>query len=224
VTDGVGPPRILPMGETAWLIELPDAATTLAAYERLRAALGRGGSGAGVTDIVPAARTVLVRFDAQTPAARTTAWIRAAIATAPDGEQRATWVGSASGGAEIVEIPVRYDGPDLGEVAAVLGIDREAVVALHLAGEWVAAFIGFAPGFAYLTGDTRLTVPRRSMPRAAVPAGAVALAAGYCGVYPRESPGGWQLIGSTDRELWNTRWPQPALLAPGTRVRFVREG
>jgi KipI family sensor histidine kinase inhibitor len=131
--------------------------------------------------------------------------------------------GSPGHPAPSVEIPVRYDGPDLDDVAALAGCRRDELIALHTGALYTAAFIGFAPGFAYLTGgDDRLVVPRRAAPRSAVPAGSVALAAGYCGIYPRESPGGWQLIGTTDAELWNTARAEPALLAPGTRVRFIR--
>ncbi len=116
---------------------------------------------------------------------------------------------------------MRYDGPDLAEVAARTGLSPPDVVRAHTGSEWVVAFAGFAPGFGYLTGgDPRLSVPRRATPRVRVPAGAVALAAGYSAVYPRASPGGWQVVGHTDRVLWDLSADPPALLRPGQRVRF----
>ncbi|GAA2221647.1 allophanate hydrolase subunit 1 [Herbiconiux moechotypicola] len=216
-------PRILPSGEGALLVELPDARGALSAYTRLRQATeAAGGAGGAVVDLVPAARTVLVVFDPVVMRRdAVTAWVDEVLASESPTRERNS--GRASD-AHLVELPVVYDGPDLREVAAAAGLTVQGVIERHLAAEWTAAFIGFAPGFAYLTGDGALTVPRRSAPRAAVPAGSVALAAGYCGVYPRASPGGWQLIGTTDAELWDTERPSPALLAPGTRVRFVRAG
>jgi KipI family sensor histidine kinase inhibitor len=120
-----------------------------------------------------------------------------------------------------VEIEVVYDGPDLAEVARLTGLDEHEVVEAHTGTPWRIAFGGFAPGFAYLTGgDARLTVPRRDEPRTTVPAGAVGLAGEYSGVYPRPSPGGWQLIGRTDAVLWDAERDPPAMLAPGGTVRF----
>ncbi len=119
---------------------------------------------------------------------------------------------------------MRYDGDDVDEVAALLGITRGELVALHTASDWRVAFCGFAPGFAYLATDhDRLRVPRRASPRPSVPAGAVGLAGEFSGVYPRSSPGGWQLIGSTDAVLWDASASRPSLLAPGMRVRFVEQ-
>ena len=118
-----------------------------------------------------------------------------------------------------------YDGPDLAEVARLTGLDEDEVVAAHTGTPWRIAFGGFAPGFAYLTGgDERLRVPRRDEPRTTVPAGAVGLAGEFSGVYPRPSPGGWQLIGSTDAPLWDPDRDPPALLGPGGWVRFVVAG
>jgi KipI family sensor histidine kinase inhibitor len=120
-----------------------------------------------------------------------------------------------------VEITVVYDGPDLTEVARLTGLAEDEIVAAHTGTPWRIAFGGFAPGFAYLTGgDPRLSVPRRDEPRTTVPAGAVGLAGEYSGVYPRPSPGGWQLIGRTDAVLWDADRDPPALLAPGGSVRF----
>jgi len=118
---------------------------------------------------------------------------------------------------------VIYDGDDLAAVAEAWGCSTLAVADRHAATEWVCAFIGFAPGFPYLVpvGATLPLVPRHATSRARVPAGSVALAAEYCGVYPRESPGGWQLIGRTDAVLWDAARPAPALVTPGARVRFA---
>jgi KipI family sensor histidine kinase inhibitor len=117
---------------------------------------------------------------------------------------------------------VRYDGPDLNEVARLMALSPEEVAARHLGAEYVVGFLGFAPGFAYLLGgDERLRVERRAQPRQLVPAGSVALAGPYSGIYPRESPGGWQLIGSTTTVLFDATRDPPALLSAGDRVRFV---
>ena len=121
-----------------------------------------------------------------------------------------------------VEIAVRYDGPDLDDVAHHTGLTPAEVVAAHTGTPWRVAFGGFAPGFAYLVGgDPRLRVPRRDRPRASVPAGAVGLAGEFSGVYPRTSPGGWQLVGTTEAVLWDADRHPPALLGPGATVRFV---
>jgi KipI family sensor histidine kinase inhibitor len=121
----------------------------------------------------------------------------------------------------LVRIPVVYDGPDLAEVADRSGLSAAEVIAAHTGPTWRVAFAGFAPGFAYLVGgDGRLAVPRRESPRTRVPPGSVALAAGYSAVYPRASPGGWQLIGHTDSAMWDLTRDPPALLRPGQRVQF----
>jgi KipI family sensor histidine kinase inhibitor len=117
---------------------------------------------------------------------------------------------------------VQYDGPDLAEVAKLTGLSVDGVIAAHTGTEWKVAFGGFAPGFAYLTGgDPRLEVPRRSEPRTAVPSGSVALAGEFSAIYPRSSPGGWQLIGRTDIAVFNPDREPPALLHAGAVVRFV---
>jgi KipI family sensor histidine kinase inhibitor len=124
--------------------------------------------------------------------------------------------------AESLEVPVVYDGEDLGDVAAHLGVDRDEVVRRHTGTEWTVAFSGFAPGFGYLTpAEGTWDLPRRPSPRTRVPAGSVALAGGFTGVYPRESPGGWQLVGHTDVAVFDLARDPAALLRPGVRVRFV---
>jgi len=130
-------------------------------------------------------------------------------------------IAAAEAGDEI-EIPVVYDGPDLADVASHTGLSEKDVVAAHTSTPWTVAFGGFAPGFAYLVGgDERLVVPRRETPRTTVPAGSVGLAGEFSGIYPRSSPGGWQLIGHTDAVMFDVDRDPPALLAPGAHVRFV---
>ncbi len=200
--------RILTASDRALLVEAADLAEAM----RLNAALR---DVPGVVERVPGARTVLVRFDPRRVSAERLAEMLEN--TPEDAVDRAT-------GPEVT-VPVRYDGDDLTEVAGMLGISADEVIARHLAAHWRVAFSGFAPGFGYAVGDDPLfDVPRRSTPRTRVPAGAVGLAGAITGVYPRSSPGGWQLIGHTDAVMWDVDRDPPALLTPGTRVRFVRAG
>ena len=132
-----------------------------------------------------------------------------------------TWSESLSLVGPTINILVRYNGPDLDDVARQCGLSSQEVVTLHSGGRYVVEFCGFSPGFAYLTGlPAVLRLPRRATPRSRVPRGAVAIAAQYSAVYPSESPGGWHLIGVTDHELWNITRDEPATLAPGTVVSF----
>lgn len=206
--------RILPLGEFAWLVETDDLDSVLALEAALRARVRRGeGVWADVDGLVPAARTVLVVARPGTDLAVLAREIRAAATTADPT--------AAPSAATVVEVTVRYDGPDLDAVAAHTGLSPAEVVAAHTGTTWRVAFGGFAPGFAYLVGgDGRLTVPRHAEPRTRVPVGAVGLAGEFSGIYPRESPGGWQLIGTTDLVLWDADRDPPALLRPGTTVRF----
>ncbi|WP_329525852.1 5-oxoprolinase subunit B family protein [Streptomyces sp. NBC_01462] len=202
--------RVLPVGERALLVEVAsgEAAQSLHA-ELLRR---RADGSLSVREIVPAARTVLLDGvnDPVRLASRLPVW------DIPPLPARAK---------DAVEIPVRYNGPDLADVAARWGVPEHEVPEIHAAAEFRVAFCGFAPGFGYLTGlPSRYDVPRRPTPRTSVPAGSVALAGPYTGVYPRSSPGGWQLIGTTDAVLWDHARVPAALLAPGTRVRFVAAG
>ncbi|MEV6420405.1 allophanate hydrolase subunit 1 [Streptomyces sp. NPDC051662] len=200
--------RALPVGDRALLVELADGEETAAFHAEL---LRRRAAGAlpPVREIVPAARTVLL--DGLEDPAGFAVGLDGWRSEAPDVRLPDT-----------VELPVRYDGPDLAEVAALWGVPPEEVARIHSAAEFRVAFCGFAPGFGYLTGlPARYAVPRRPTPRTAVPPGSVALAGPYTGVYPRSSPGGWQLIGTTDTVLWDPERVPAALLAPGTRVRFV---
>ena len=170
---------------------------------------------AGQTELVPAAQTVLVRF--------ATAEHAAAFLAAPNLPQAS---GDVRTHGRTVTIPVVYDGQDLADVATHLGISEQAVIYAHTTGHWSVAFAGFAPGFFYLhRHDNVLDVPRRATPRTSVPAGSVGLAGDFSGIYPRTSPGGWQLIGRTDAPLWDLNQNPPALLEPGMQVQFeaVRE-
>jgi KipI family sensor histidine kinase inhibitor len=165
---------------------------------------------AGIGEVVPGARTLLVEYD---PSVWTLEQLGAALA-AP--------VGSATAPGGHVEIPVRYDGADLAAVAELTRLTVDDVVRRHTDATYTVAFCGFSPGFAYLTGlDPVLHVPRLDQPRTSVPAGAVAIAGEYSAVYPAASPGGWRLLGTTQIVLWDLDRQPPALLAPGTTVRFV---
>ncbi|MBT2492193.1 allophanate hydrolase subunit 1 [Streptomyces sp. ISL-96] len=202
--------RALPAGDRALLVELGSGEEVEALHAEL---LRRRAAGTlpAVREIVPAARTVLLDGldDPGRFAEHLAGW---EIPPLSPGVQRA------------IEIPVRYDGPDLAAVAELWGVPRGEVGRIHSGTGFRVAFCGFAPGFGYLTGlAERYAVPRRATPRTAVPAGAVALAGAYTGVYPRSSPGGWQLIGSTRAVLWDHARVPAALLTPGARVRFVPE-
>lgn len=206
--------RLLPSGTSALLVELDDLDEVLALYTALYTALGEQRL-PGVVDLVPAARTVLVVIDpATTELSRVAAAVRA---TTPRYD--------APREGDLVEVPVVYDGEDLAEVGTLLGCGPDEVVRRHCGPEWRVAFCGFAPGFGYLTSsDWDWDVPRRSSPRTRVPSGAIALAGEFSGVYPRESPGGWQLIGHTDLAVFDLSRDPAALLRPGNRVRFVQAG
>jgi KipI family sensor histidine kinase inhibitor len=200
--------RALPVGDRALLVEVASGEEAQALHAEL---LRRRAEGLlTVREIVPAARTVLL--DGLDDRVRLASELTASeVPAAPRREQT------------VVDIPVRYDGPDLADIAAHWGVGEQEVARIHAATEFSVAFCGFAPGFGYLTGlPPRYDVPRRATPRTAVPAGSVALAGPYTGVYPRSSPGGWQLIGRTDAVLWDHARVPAALLSPGTRVRFVR--
>jgi KipI family sensor histidine kinase inhibitor len=195
--------RLLPYGPRAVLAEfetLDDVLRADAAWQGLP----------GVVELVPAARTVLVVHDGGLD--------HALLVQPPHGASVDTPTA-----VEPVCVPVRYDGADLAEVAHATGLTVEDVVDLHAATTYRVAFCGFMPGFSYLVGlDARLRVPRRATPRTRVPAGSVALADEFTGVYPRESPGGWHLLGSTTLPMWDERRSPAATLPPGALVRFVR--
>ncbi len=164
----------------------------------------------GQQDVLAAAQTVMVRAESPAAARRMGALLLELDLTAPVRQD---------GG--LVYIDTVYDGEDLAEVGRLTGLGTEGVIAAHTGQVWTVAFAGFAPGFGYMVGENQvLEVPRRSSPRTAVPAGSVALAGNYSAVYPRKSPGGWQLIGRTGARMWDLDRAEPALASPGHRVQF----
>ncbi|MBU9762519.1 allophanate hydrolase subunit 1 [Mycobacterium sp. TNTM28] len=197
-------------GDQALLLEFDSTADVLAWTAALTAA-----QLLGVVDIVPASRTILIKLADpryQAPTRQRLGTLRLQPGAAP--------VRPLGGGVDVT-IDVVYDGADLHDVAAHTGLTPAQVIAAHTGTPWQVGFMGFAPGFAYLVGgDERLRVPRRAEPRTSVPAGAVALAGEFSGIYPRQSPGGWQVIGRTDAVLFDVHRDQPALLTPGTWVQF----
>ena len=197
--------RLLPYGAAAVLLECADLVET----QRLRPGIEQRFD--AVTEIVPGARTLLLRLGRPLSAAERQDLLDLPGVDPPTAADQ-----------DMVTIDVDYSGPDLAEVAERTGMSADEVVATHAGQVWAVAFCGFAPGFGYLVGEhDRLAVPRRERPRTAVPAGAVGLAGAFSGVYPRSGPGGWQLIGHTDATLWDLDRDPPALLQPGGRVRFV---
>lgn len=199
--------RLMPAGDTALLVELADLDEVLSLYARLDEDLPDG-----VVDLVPAATTLLLTID---PRVTDVEGLARRVSGITVGSHERATTGE-------VEIPVVYDGEDLAEVGRITGLGERGVVEAHTASTWTVAFCGFAPGFGYMVGgDERLHVPRRDNPRTRVPAGSVAIAGEFASVYPRESPGGWQLIGRTALEVWDIGREPPALLVPGTTVRYV---
>lgn len=211
-TDAMVLGAVTDYGDQALLLQFDSTAEVLAWSDVLRDA-----DLLGVVDIVPGSRTVLLKLDGpryQGAARQQLSKLR----LAQEAVEEAT--APIDGRADVV-IDVVYDGADLDEVGKLTGLSRQEIVTAHTQTPWRVGFAGFVPGFAYLVGgDERLNVPRRSEPRAKVPTGSVGLAGEFSGVYPRESPGGWQLIGRTDADLWDVDREQPALLMPGQWVQF----
>jgi KipI family sensor histidine kinase inhibitor len=200
--------RLRPAGERGLLVEVDELETV----HRLHAAL-RDLDPPGVVELVPGYRTLLVVAEPDRAGV-----LDELAAGLPDLELPPA---EAVAG-EPVEIPVSYDGEDLPEVANLTGLEAEEVVRRHTAPEYTVAFLGFSPGFPYLVGlDPALEVPRRDTPRTSIPAGSVGLAGTQTGIYPTASPGGWQLIGRTEVTLFDPDRDPPALLAPGSRLRFT---
>jgi KipI family sensor histidine kinase inhibitor len=195
--------RLIDYGDSAVMLEAEDLADVVALRPVITEEFSQ------VVEVIPGARTLLLRL--RKPLAETDRRRLLELPAAPP----------ELDDQELIEIEVDYSGADLAEVADLLDLSPDDVVAAHTGQVWTVAFCGFAPGFGYLIGENdRLQVPRRSNPRTAVPAGAVGLADAFSGVYPRQGPGGWQLIGQTDRPLWDLDADPPALLQPGGRVRF----
>ncbi len=207
--------KLVRVGELAWLVELAPEDETPALFAA-RLDDGRHPAVAGIT---PAACSVLVEFDG-------------ASCELPDGDAilTAAWRGGASAArgptllrpARRHHIPVFYDGADLAEVARRTGLSAGAVIARHAGVLYRVAFLGFQPGFAYLRGlDPALVLPRHATPRTRVPAGSVAIAEKWAGIYPARTPGGWQLLGRTEVQLFDATSTEPALLQAGDEVEFT---
>lgn len=212
--------RILPAGDAAWLIELPeriDAAVNARGIEIARAIEA---ADLPVTDLVVGYRSVMVFID---PLSDRAAGIESRLQQIAMGAS----TGGATAGAH-VEVPVCYDGlfgPDLADVAAFGRCSIDEVIARHLSVEYRVFVVGFVPGFAYMASvDPRIAAPRRKSPRLKVPAGSVAVAAGQTGVYPAETPGGWSIIGRCPIRPYDPDRVSPFLFHPGDRVRFTRIG
>lgn len=200
--------KVLRSGTQAFLLEFDDVQQVIAHHAAIRSAGIRG-----VVELVPAARTIFVEVDTR---------VRRLDDVVSQVSELEPVTVAAADQSPIVEVPVRYDGPDLADAAQEVGLSTDAFVHQHAGQLWRAAFTGFTPGFAYLVAEqTSWEVPRRREPRVSVPAGAVALAGPFTGIYPRESPGGWQIIGHTDAVLWDLERDVPALIGAGGRVRFV---
>ena len=210
-------PRVEPLGDSALLVVLgegTDSALT-GRVVRLAARLRRAAR-AGVSDIVPAYGSLAVFFD-QTVDASVLAEELSLAAQRPESHARDEAPARA-----VHVFPVRYNGPDLAEVAERTGLSRAEVIRRHAEPVYDVHFLGFVPGFAYLGPiDPALVLPRREAPRRRVPAGSVAIAGGQTGVYPLETPGGWHLLGHTDTVLFDPGRDPPNLLSPGDQVRFV---
>jgi len=201
-----------PLGETALCCTLP-APLSLEQQQRVWQLAAGLANVDGVQELIPGMNNLTLVFDplrtepAALEAAALALWVK------PPRRQQL---------GRLVEIPVIYDGPDLGDVASHCGLSIDEVLRRHTAGDYVVYFIGFQPGFAYLGGlDESLHTPRRSEPRVAVPRGSVGIGGAQTGIYPLVTPGGWQLIGRTSLALFDPQAEPPTLLAPGDRVRFV---
>ena len=210
--------RILPAGDAAWLIELPDRIDALVNTRAIQIAHAIERAALPVTDVVVGYRSVMVYVDPLADGAEGIEGRLHEIAAAPPGSDGVT--------GPLVDVAVCYDvpyGPDLGDVAAFGQCTPDDVIARHLALEYRVFVVGFVPGFAYMASvDPRIAAPRRASPRLKVPAGSVAVAAGQTGIYPAETPGGWNLIGRCPIRPYDPERPEPFLFHPGDRVRFHR--
>jgi KipI family sensor histidine kinase inhibitor len=199
--------RFLPVNTDCFLIELDSLEETLALYNQLHSMKFKG-----IKDLIPAAKTILVFFnELETNFTTLMACIQSLKANS-----------SYELHTQEVIIPIRYTGEDLIQVAELQGLSVAEVIQKHQQSVWNVAFIGFAPGFAYLTSPDRpfTDIPRLSVPRKKIPSGSLGLAGQYSGIYPKDSPGGWQLIGTTNEKMWDLQRQNPALLLPGMTVHF----
>lgn len=214
--DGNTDAGIEALADDTWLLRLAPAHDANTRAHALAARL-RADAPAWLRDLVPAWDSLGVCFD---PAAVSPDDVRAWLLAHRDDAPAA-----AAGATRVVEIPVRYGGAhgiDLDAAAAELGLSPERLIECHTAPLYTVAMIGFAPGFPYLAGlDPALALPRLATPRSRVPAGSVGIGGAQTGLYPRESPGGWRLLGRTPLRLFDPARASPSLLAPGDHVRFV---
>ncbi|MBH2846625.1 5-oxoprolinase/urea amidolyase family protein [Serratia marcescens] len=198
----------LPVSDDALLVEMGSQEEVISLYSTLKVSPMMA-----VCEFIPAARTLLIRFKKHST----------------DMQKLIHYITSCrlseftNNSNRQINVPVNYNGEDLYEVAEILGVNPDEVIRRHTECEYVVAFTGFVPGFAYLFGNNQLLVPRRNSPRPRIQAGAVGLAGEYCGIYPRSSPGGWQIIGTTSLAMWEIEREVPATLSPGMRVNFYRE-
>lgn len=199
--------RFIAVNLTHFLVELSSLEETLALFDSLTDT-----PLAGIDEIVPAARTLLIRFQ---PLQASMRQLSMAITQRP-------LIAFSQRQSQTIIIPVHYQGEDLDSLADLLGLSVPQVIQCHQESVWKVAFTGFAPGFAYLTSaDWKWQIPRRRTPRTRIPAGAVAVAGIFSGIYPQASPGGWQLLGHTEQAMWDLNRTPPALLTPGAQVQFV---
>jgi inhibitor of KinA len=210
--------RVLPAGDSGWLIELPERIDVEINTRAIQIARAVEQAALPVGDVVVGYRSVMVYVD---PLAEQASGIHRRleeIAASPGEPAAATFA--------LVDVPVCYDapyGPDLAHVAAFGECSIDDVIERHLAVEYRVFVVGFVPGFAYMASvDPRIAAPRRATPRLKVPAGSVAVAAGQTGIYPAETPGGWSLIGRCPVKPYDPDRAQPFLFHPGDRVRFHR--
>jgi KipI family sensor histidine kinase inhibitor len=210
-------PAVHVCGNTALLVEVADLGQVLALHETVSTRRAAG-TLTGLVDVVPAARTLLLIGEGPSHLPALREQVRDLLTEWQPPQPGAPIAAHGP----VVRVAVRYDGPDLDAVASLTGLTVAEVVRAHTETAWTVGFGGFAPGFSYLVGgDPRLRVPRHTEPRTRVPAGAVGLAGAFSGIYPRASPGGWQIIGQTDAVLWDVDRDPPALLRPGATVQFV---
>lgn len=202
--------RILAAGFAASLVEVECLDQMLSLYQGLQEARVRG-RGQAITELIPAARTVLVEFD---PDDISAAEVERLIRSVSLDTSRPSV-------SDVLTIHATYDGPDLTFVCDQLGMSLPQFIAWHTGVEWTVAFTGFAPGFGYLTSKAHtVSIPRLPTPRVQTPAGSIAMADSFTGIYPRESPGGWRIIGRTDEPLFDLDREPAVSLLPGRRVHF----
>ena len=215
-----GPLRIVQAGDSVTIVEFEDRIDERVNEQAIALAdLVERARIAGVRDVVPTYRSVAVYFD---PLRTDYAALHDLLSRAGDRQPRER--ATSRPAAAPVRIAVRYGGehgPDLGDVAAFAGVSEAEVIAKHVAVIYRVFMMGFVPGFPYMgTVDAAIAAPRRTIPRVRVPAGSVGIAGSQTGIYPIETPGGWQLIGRTDVPLFDLSRPAPFLLKAGDTVEF----